>query len=740
MGGPTLTQLDEMYMELKRRKNDVQRKEKETQELYRRYVTQYGGDEVRAQADFLKHTGMKNMPVVHEHTGTEEDIVRQTDLMLAKTGEKNDANDVGKLNNQWEENMFQDTGHALNSPPTMKFKRVDQGNHNISFLTPDAKAPGTSMTPMKQDFPSPSFLPKQGNSFCTPKEKINSSSTPTALSPDTALSPESIPSPPSLNSSVLNSSSHLEGTPGVDSSFVGNVMVRGHASGSEDGDSISIMSGLTSIDGATVAEAELRLTEFLRIETDNIKRMFSTQEASVEGDSHSGMVSTSESGTVVSAESRRVSEAAKKAEEMAKKMEEATAWMTDPTLLESDSESDNGAGEEETEAEAKSEWKAFWSEQHEREYYHNSNTNQTCWTKPRDVVINVTSLRKAKNKKGADDTVSVTFKEKELVEGETAVVKDYTKDTNSVASRDVGVTNDDIILQFRPDSDIHSVKSGSNMSKSSKVMQYRRKRARARKIRLQLLGGVAVVSCLAIGVHLTRKQMTLSAHREAEKYLAEQKSREVATERELIRQKKELKKERQRLEKMEEDRKAEEERRQAEIKRKAEEETTRFKEEERQAELKRKKEEEKRRAELKRKTEEERLLSELERKNQEEERLTVLQRKEEEEKRLAELKKKTDEETKRKEAQEAAEKERIRLEIEAQIREVEAQIREQEHIKAEKERQEQLRVAIQVKTETKLRPKACLIPLSYLFSRKCTEVATLNPFYDCQELTDAMME
>ena len=222
--------------------------------------------------------------------------------------------------------------------------------------------------------------------------------------------------------------------------------------------------------------------------------------------------------------------------------------MADPTLLESDSESDKDVDDDETEVEAQSEWKAYWSEQHEREYYYNSNTNQTCWTKPRDVVINLSSLRKAKNKK-ANDTTSVRFKEKEVSEGEAVLVKDYTKDTNSVISRDIGfATNDDIIEQFRPDSDIHSVKSGSNMSKSSKVMQYRRKRARARKIRIRLLGGIAVVSCLAIGVHLTRKQIALSAEQEAQRIVAEERAREETSERELMRQKKELEKERQKLE------------------------------------------------------------------------------------------------------------------------------------------------------------------------------------------------
>ena len=176
----------------------------------------------------------------------------------------------------------------------------------------------------------------------------------------------------------------------------------------EDDD--SAMSGLTDNDCATVDEAGWKLTEFLRTETENIKRIL--DDSAMSGLADIDCATVAEAGwkltenikrmlgnepdigedddyrifthnkSLVSGDSDRVGKVAREAEEMVKEMAEATAWMNDPTLLESESDSESEVDDSDKPA-----WVAFWSDDHEREYYHNVVTNQTFWTKPQGVEI-----------------------------------------------------------------------------------------------------------------------------------------------------------------------------------------------------------------------------------------------------------------------------------------------------------------------------------------------------------------
>jgi hypothetical protein len=54
--------------------------------------------------------------------------------------------------------------------------------------------------------------------------------------------------------------------------------------------------------------------------------------------------------------------------------------------------------------------------------------------------------------------------------------------------------------------------------------------------------------------------------------------------------------------------------------------------------------------------------------------------------------------------------------------------------------QEKEAMQLQLMQEEMHRPWACNIPLSYLMSRKCWKVAKANPVYDCNAITDVMMQ
>ena len=110
-----------------------------------------------------------------------------------------------------------------------------------------------------------------------------------------------------------------------------------------------------------------------------------------------------------------------------------------------------------------------------------------------------------------------------------------------------------------------------------------------------------------------------------------------------------------------------------------------------------------------------------------------------------------------------AERKRIqeqkRLESEA-VEEAERKLAEEKMQKAELEAKQKAEAeALQVKLELEMkqqeedrahsmqlqaqemhRPWACNVPFTYIMSRKCWRVAKSNPIYDCEGITDFMME
>jgi len=683
--GLTLTQLDKLYMELKRRKSDVSRKERETQELYRRYVSQYGGDEFKSKKPFNKN-GMTTKEHCHN------DILWQRDLMLAKSLEKGQAtkdSDVGKLaGNLGNSNDAQ--GEILISPCSLQKPSSDMTTvFSSSQLprTPDAKAPIA-------DYPSSSSIKK-----FTPI----ASPTPTT---DTSADSSSLPdASPQVNQTLItklesSDTNNLKSPQGDTTSVYtkspfGGVMVTAkvkYSQHEEDcGDSESTMSGLTTIDDATVIEAEWRLTEFLKVETDNIRKVFSLEDEVADGDSNCYDLNSHSSAAV-----GEVSQAAKEAEEMARQMHEATAWMKDPTLLDSDSDEENDGKEE---AKPNHPWRCFWSEEHDREYYHNTETGQTCWTKPEGVTIDFSPMNKAK---GASATVDKENDDQETVvtmnqeyDADSVTVKDYTKSRRVLVESQVvslpDYTNEEMIDVFRPDNDSRSVSSKASLKHSSKVLHYRRKRAKMRKLKRRLCVALVFFIISSVLLYYYRDEwMPIVKKRFFKKHTEIDKG-----------------------------------------------------DEEKQDQLMRKEAEEKERIGLdaenhlrKEIDDQERIRLEAEERmrNEAEEKERIGQEAEERLREEVEGKERIRQEEERL-RKEAEEKERIRQETEEKAR-----IRiEEEEMRKEAEEEKNLKEAARLAEEMR-RPPACAIPFAYIPSKKCRMLALKNPLYDCQALTDRMME
>mmetsp|Transcript_5498 Transcript_5498/g.8214 ORF Transcript_5498/g.8214 Transcript_5498/m.8214 type:complete len:350 (+) Transcript_5498:221-1270(+) len=92
-GCADITMLDNMYMELQKRKSEVKRKEKETLELYRRYVNQYGESEVkpsprRSSSQQHRELSNSNLPAVTEHDEDNVTVQRETDKLMLQMYEQ----------------------------------------------------------------------------------------------------------------------------------------------------------------------------------------------------------------------------------------------------------------------------------------------------------------------------------------------------------------------------------------------------------------------------------------------------------------------------------------------------------------------------------------------------------------------------------------------------------------------------------------------------------------------------
>jgi len=772
-------------MELKKRKSEVQRKERETQELYKRYCSQYGDNEHVLQevanwknsTQFSALNDVNGIPVhnpnsqvignanvtgnantnavngVNAGVNGYSDIIRQADIAMAR------ANDINGITTNADVNKLaaniEDNAAAYNAKGEIISPSTSNAGHGhgwtpaptglsspaASYTAPDAIAPSAKVTPMKMNTTAGAGTAGTGAGG-------NNNNTTVLNTSGLDTTAASTPTPRPADSSSVHGAASV-----MDRSLY-------FANFEDDDDDDSAVSGLTDIDGATVAEAEWKLTEFLRTETDNIKKMLSNVPIDEDGgfnndsneDDNYSIFTYNRS--LVSGESDRVGRAAREAEEMVARMAEATAWMNDPTLL--DNDSDDSDCDSEQEEEVLPDWVAFWSVDHKRDYYHNRITNQTCWTKPTDVDIDYSianaSKNKDKQKQGASgssvtsrDTNGNTNMNRGLISptksvitridsprsDEKVAVRDFTKSKHSGPSPEAmslsKSTSNHMINSFRDGADdstsdtgttavkspgcgsVSSVGTARSTTKTSKVMQYRRKRARIQKRNRRMAFAVLFAIVFGIILFYNKDQWMSSssskaATTESINDTAAQVDRNAAIAK-AAREAEALKK----LELAKKLAAAEAERKRVMEQKKREEDARQKK-----AQL----------AEDRRLATERSLLEEKAHQLAEERRIAG-----EKERKLAE-EKKLEEKKALKKAQELEEKKKTESEAESKRQEAMQLV-----MTIEKEAMQ-----VQMMKDDMHRPWACNIPLTYLMSRKCWKVAKLNPIYDCKAITDSMMQ
>jgi len=501
-GDWNLTHLDKLYLELSRRKIEVQKRERETQELYRRYVAQYG---VRDGLAMLKN----NTPLKYSYSGggglipitcdsISDDVIHQADLLMLRIAERTaaDANTpcvVESMTRQIEEKI-----KAIHSPAAIisSYERPLES-------TSENEVGNESLSP--SDSKNVQFLEP-----CI----AGLSNHYTALAVFTIDTPHGInvPNTPAATSVSFNLSYDKKDTPSMSS----NVQLE------DEFDTDSTLSALTEIDGVTIAEAEWRLTEFLRIETESIRKMLISELPSP----YNHTEENEDSKTVYSIDSRRSMEATLAAERMARCMVDATAWMNDPSKL-VDEDVDEANKVKET-TRVNYEWHAYWSTEHNREYYYNSITNQTCWSRPKYVLVDTSNLTQEQ---------SVTYADDEFM----AEVKDYSKTgtrTSETKKIDAMSENNEMIDLYKPDStgisDSNTIMSGGSLSsKRSKLSEYRHQ-ILLRKRRKQRL--ILVTFCCILGLVLIRYTQKLrDQQRILDKKLVDSERILVASEAEISR-------------------------------------------------------------------------------------------------------------------------------------------------------------------------------------------------------------
>lgn len=576
-----LTVLDKMHVELRKRKEEVKRKEKEASELYRRYVAQYGVGSVSilpAPPPFAaavatgpaelrrRRSGadLPGLPSVDEHGGSTNpalndiEVTHQTDMLLAQMRERADhtnndpvvnAGEVAAKTRTLEHNESLDASAlappvAAPTPPIQNtIDPLQDSDANLSILAASIKEEENIAQETVPPMPSFANNNNAAQSQVTPGLQ---GIVPTTIGRTPPASPF-ISKPPF---SVDANSAH--GMLTVTTTAETSMMDDGApALGDEDSHSSAEVSGLTTdLDTYYLSEAETRLADFLKRETDNIRAMLESDEV--------GSVSSGVHSSALSEEGKRSSMAVMQAEDMVKEMEEAAAWA-------------RGAVEDDSRhLTAKSTlppgWAAHFSTEHNREFYHNTETNESTWERPKSVTIAETASVRSSGRMATDasedgsDSVLVKdfTKSKRISEdgSDSVVVKDFTsrgsrrrgrsRSRSRSPARSVGsvvsslAEEDSVVVKdysrgrrtreldanivdfqsFRPDSafrsktDDMSVASGSTAAtgKKSRVLEYRsRRRRKLLKRIVRALVGVGLLGAAGYGTYIVSPATVVGA-------------------------------------------------------------------------------------------------------------------------------------------------------------------------------------------------------------------------------------
>lgn len=687
----SLTFYDEQYKELQQKRHGLKRKERETLLLYQRYVEKFGSSGAIAapSPSVLKVGKLPPSPRTPRPVGPSKittygtkipemanSIETKLESHVSSGGDKLPSIDTMGLKETYQSRLAGDEREAAEttrrdleargvdakaSPSTRRLLHGSATNFGIPLvpsMSMDNSVSGSQVSDSQKDEVksnnlTPSKIPEQP----TPKKRTSSSSKSNVSTPET-----------------------LETTIAY-----------------EDEEDKSNVSGLTSVlSSGGMSEAESRLIDFLKTETEAIRQMMEEEES---GSQSSGLLSSREysvSSTVVGNESTI---AAQKAEDMVLQMQKMISDYNDTTKNEPQNETAFEPYELKT-PDPNESWFVLWDPNHQRKYYHEKNTGKVQWEKPIVDASKVKWEKKTTSKPEDDDFVPLV---------------DFSKKTTHPRN---------LMTYYETIEEVPTPRR----SRRDLYRQKQRKRRNRRRILL-----VSLAACSAATYYCFHRQQTDLVFREKlnravvqptlqllDKAIGTENMKllhEAATgaqkreaERLAIEEEARLKIEKERQDKEKKDKEEKERLRLAQAKAEAEEKAKR-----REAEKAKREEAEK---------QERQRLAKEEAAKKESQRLAKEQHEQE---RLAKIQKEKVEALARKEA------ERLRTEKEAKeraAREREAQIKTFEAIAEEKER----------KRRALIRPWHCNLPLSYLVSRRCRKLSTTNPVFDLKGVVDSMMQ
>jgi len=175
----------------------------------------------------------------------------------------------------------------------------------------------------------------------------------------------------------------------------------------ESEDEKSNVSGLTTSASLALSDAESRLYEFIRTETEAVRQILSEEENSVS----TGVISSRDQYSVASSFGNESTIAAKKAELMVQQMQDmmneykATSIKSESTL---GPEKPDFESYELNSPNPDENWTVLWCDNHKREYYHEKNSGKTQWEKPQVADTDAKWERQATAKSEDDDFVPLT--------------------------------------------------------------------------------------------------------------------------------------------------------------------------------------------------------------------------------------------------------------------------------------------------------------------------------------------
>jgi hypothetical protein len=334
--GEELSIWDKLYLELQQKKAECKRKERETLLLYQRYVDKFGG------------TGVVAVP--RSQAVTPDAKAANGRYQAGLTGV---STRVPHLAGQIESNLASASNGTPISHSGIKWTKSQQ--EAVAAMDPQERAAFLrSLEGDSRGSPQVQKLMDGGNDSIPESPQLAS---------DFPKWEENTPTTSFLTRSTVGTEVSKRESPGVDVFQVDDL----------DEDIRSIVSGLTSGD---FSDAERALVEFLRTETDAIRKL-------LEDEDHASVVSlTSSYSNEMRSQSAR---AADEAEDLVKKMD---SLLRD---FQSDEQSAAAAAASNEPRKLKTtnpdeEWMVYWDEMAQRHYYYDLKTNKAQWAKPASAI------------------------------------------------------------------------------------------------------------------------------------------------------------------------------------------------------------------------------------------------------------------------------------------------------------------------------------------------------------------